>query len=222
MVSKRSTTNSTKDARKAQANCQNSFCGPLSPWPLPRRSFSRSSVKPIAPKANGHQDRKPHVRIGGIGEQEVAMSAVLRDEQTAHRGRAGLLLMALRNFGADGLADLRRAKTLDQPRTQRQRKRQRGESRQHGAERLVAQDVEAPDCDVQRVQEKIEHRVAGRLRRPSRRSVPAPPRGRRNRAAARRPADSLHVPCPRSARCRRAPPVRSASAIAARRSGSIR
>ncbi len=82
----------------------------------------------------------------------VADEAGGQDEQSAHRGRAGFFLMALRNFGADRLADMRRAKSLNQQRTRVRVKRQRRQPGQHGAEGFVAQNIERWKPRVKRIE----------------------------------------------------------------------
>ena len=63
----------------------------------------------------------------------------------AHGGRARLGLVGLRALLADVLADLERAQPLDHPGPEHQHQEQRRQARHRGAERDVADDVQARD-----------------------------------------------------------------------------
>ena len=67
--------------------------------------------------------------------------------------------MRLRDFIANGLADMRGAKTLDENRSEGEREGQRREPGHHRAKGFVAQNAETDVMGVEGIEEEVEHRI---------------------------------------------------------------
>ena len=110
-------------------------------------------------ESDRHKYRHPHIRITDISEKDRRDDAGRNYQQPAHSRSAGFFLMRLRHFVANGLADMRSAKALDENRPRGQRECECGETRHHRAKSFVAQNAKADVMSVQRVEQQIEHQI---------------------------------------------------------------
>src|ERR1017187_5021513 len=101
--------------------------------------------------AEGEQgeDGNPHVGVAQVGPEQRGDNDGDDDEDAAHGGGAGFLLVRFGAFLPDELADLELAKLVDEPWTQRDAQEERGERGEGGARSSVSEDAERADALVQ-------------------------------------------------------------------------
>src|SRR5579862_491668 len=143
--------------------------------------------------ADGDEQRDPDVDVVQVGEEYRREHEREDDEHAAHRRRAGLGGVVRWTVAADRLPDLERREPPDERRPEEERARERGEAGQKRPEGDVLEDVQRGVCDVQRIEEEIEHHGTGappaacKWRRTSSIAAPRDPL-RRTRSPAR------HIP----------------------------
>lgn len=121
------------------------------------------------------ENSDPDERIGKIGPEQRGQNDCDEDEHAAHSGRAGFLLVRLRTFFADVLADLELAQLLDDEGTDDERNEKGRERREGSAEGQIAKDAERVEERKEiLVEQPIEHmdssareKDLGRFYRPS-------------------------------------------------------
>ena len=87
------------------------------------------------------EQSQQHVRIFQVRPEEHGHDGREHNQNTAHRGRAGLGLVTLRAFFADELADLQFAQAANGPRPEHEREHERRQAGHRGANRDVAKNV---------------------------------------------------------------------------------
>ncbi len=88
---------------------------------------------------------QPNKGVRQIGPEQRGQQNRNADEDSAHGGRAGLLLVILRAVFADVLADLELAQLLDHIGTDEQRDHERSERGKGGAKRQIPEDAEGSE-----------------------------------------------------------------------------
>ncbi len=93
-------------------------------------------------EAEEAEERDPDVGVVEVGPEEGGHDDGDDDQDAAHGGGAGFLLVRLGAFLADVLADLEIAQVVDHPGAEGDAKKERGEAGAGGAEGGVAEDAE--------------------------------------------------------------------------------
>ncbi len=143
--------------RRRRPNCHASFCDSAKPVALAPFELEEIVGETDRAIADGHEYRDPDKRIARIGQHQRRREARGEDQQTAHGGRTGLLLMGHRDVFANRLADMRGAKSLDQQWSQRERQRKSRQPGQHRSKRLVSKNIEDGVTHMELVQRQVEH-----------------------------------------------------------------
>ena len=141
----------------AQRKDHPSLVRPLIPLTPSAFEFQQVIGKADGAEGDRYEECDPNIKIAHIGKQDRRKNGGGEDQQPTHSRGAGFFLMGLRDFIADGLADMRGAKTLDENRSECERKSQRREPRHHGAKGFIAQDAETGVMGVEGIEEEVEH-----------------------------------------------------------------
>ena len=121
--------------------------------------------KPDGAKRHRREHHEPDEGIRQVAPQQRRNQDGDADQHAAHRGRAALLLVALRTFFADVLADLKLAQPINDKRPDQQADQQRRQARKDAAERDVAEDPEVPEVGKELlIEQPIEQRKPPRVR----------------------------------------------------------
>ena len=116
-------------------------------------------------KGHRGEHHEPDEGVREIAPQQRGNEDGDADEHAAHGGRAALLLVALRTFFADVLADLKLAQAINDIWPDEQADEQRRQAREDAAKRDVAEDPEVPEVGKELlIEEPIEQRKPPRVR----------------------------------------------------------
>ena len=108
------------------------------------------------------RDGDPHVGISQVRPQQRGHHNRNDNEDSAHGGRAGLLLVGFRAFLADVLSDLKFAQLVDEPGPQRDAQEQSRDAGERRAEGSVPEDTQRAGIPVKLfVEQEIEHEKLG-------------------------------------------------------------